>query len=49
MCYFAIYTGKINTISEACDTLQVDATTLRRLDREGKIHCIRSSSNFRRI
>ena len=47
-CY-AIYMGKIYTIREACDILQIDATTLRRWDREGKIHCIRLSNNFRRV
>ncbi|MCL5990135.1 MAG: IS607 family transposase [Candidatus Thermoplasmatota archaeon] len=41
--------GKIYTIREACDILQIDATTLRRWDREGKIHCIRLSNNFRRV
>ena len=43
------YMGKIYTIREACDILQIDATTLRRWDREGKIHCIRLSNNFRRV
>ncbi|WP_153280158.1 helix-turn-helix domain-containing protein, partial [Thermoplasma sp. Kam2015] len=47
-CY-AIYMGKIYTVREACDILQMDATTLRRWDREGKIHCIRLSNNFRRV
>ena len=41
--------SKIYTIREACDILQIDATTLRRWDREGKIHCIRLSNNFRRV
>ena len=41
--------GRIYTIREACDILQIDATTLRRWDREGKIHCIRLSNNFRRV
>ncbi|PYB68958.1 IS607 family transposase [Thermoplasma sp. Kam2015] len=41
--------GKIYTIREACDILQIDATTLRRWDREGKIHYIRLSNNFRRV
>lgn len=41
--------NKIYTIREACDILQIDATTLRRWDREGKIHCIRLSNNFRRV
>ncbi|WP_162216767.1 helix-turn-helix domain-containing protein, partial [Acidiplasma cupricumulans] len=41
--------GKIYTIREACDILQIGATTLRRWDREGKIHCIRLSNNFRRV
>ncbi|PYB67617.1 IS607 family transposase, partial [Thermoplasma sp. Kam2015] len=27
--------GKIYTVREACDILQMDATTLRRWDREG--------------
>ncbi|MCW6168331.1 MAG: IS607 family transposase [Thermoplasmatales archaeon] len=49
MYYCVIYTSKIYTIREACDILQVDATTLRRWDREGKIHCIRLSNNFRRV
>jgi putative resolvase len=40
---------RIYTIREACDILQIDATTLRRWDREGKIHCIRLSNNFRRV
>ncbi len=44
-----IYTNKIYTIREACDILKIDATTLRRWDREGKIHCIRLSNNFRRV
>ena len=46
---YAIYMGRIYTIREACDILQIDATTLRRWDREGKIHCIRLSNNFRRV
>ena len=41
--------GRIYTIREACDILQIDATTLRRWDHEGKIHCIRLSTNFRRV
>ena len=41
--------SRIYTIREACDILQIDATTLRRWDREGKIHCIRLSNNFRRV
>ncbi|PYB67811.1 IS607 family transposase, partial [Thermoplasma sp. Kam2015] len=41
--------GKIYTVREACDILQIDATTLMRWDREGKIHCIRLSDNFRRV
>ena len=41
--------SRIYTIREASDILQVDATTLRRWDREGKIHCIRLSNNFRRV
>ena len=41
--------GRIYTIREACDILQIDATTLRRWDHEGKIHCIRLSNNFRRV
>ena len=41
--------GRVYTIREACDILQIDATTLRRWDREGKIHCIRLSNNFRRV
>ena len=41
--------NRIYTIREACDILQIDATTLRRWDREGKIHCIRLSNNFRRV
>jgi len=49
MYYYAIYMGRIYTIREACDILQIDATTLRRWDREGKIHCIRLSNNFRRV
>jgi len=49
MYYYVIYMGRIYTIREACDILQIDATTLRRWDREGKIHCIRLSNNFRRI
>ena len=49
MHHYAIYMGKIYTIREACDILQIDATTLRRWDREGKIHCIRLSNNFRRV
>ena len=49
MYYYAIYMSKIYTIREACDILQIDATTLRRWDREGKIHCIRLSNNFRRV
>ena len=49
MYYYAIYMSRIYTIREACDILQIDATTLRRWDREGKIHCIRLSNNFRRV
>ena len=49
MYYYAIYMGRVYTIREACDILQIDATTLRRWDREGKIHCIRLSNNFRRV
>ena len=41
--------SRIYTIREACDILQIDAATLRRWDREGKIHCIRLSNNFRRV
>ena len=41
--------GRVYTIREACDILQIDATTLRRWDHEGKIHCIRLSNNFRRV
>ena len=41
--------GRVYTNREACDILQIDATTLRRWDREGKIHCIRLSNNFRRV
>ena len=49
MYHCAIHTSKIYTVREACDILQIDATTLRRWDREGKIHCIRLSNNFRRV
>ncbi len=36
MHHYAIYMGKIYTIREACNILQIDATTLRRWDREGE-------------
>ena len=41
--------GKLYTIRDACKILQLDPTTIRKWDREGKIKCIRLSNNFRRI
>ena len=40
--------GKLYTIRDACKILQLDPTTIRKWDREGKIKCIRLSNNFRR-
>jgi putative resolvase len=41
--------GKLYTIRDACKILQLDPTTIRKWDREGKIKCIRLSNNFRRM
>jgi len=39
---------KLYTIRDACEILQIDSTTLRKWDREGKIKCVRLQNNFRR-
>ena len=40
---------KLYTLRDACEILQIDPTTLRKWDREGKIRCARLSNNFRRV
>ena len=40
---------KLYTLRDACEISQLDPTTIRKWDREGKIKCIRLSNNFRRI
>jgi putative resolvase len=40
---------KLYTLRDACDILQIDPTTLRKWDREGKIRCVRLQNNFRRV
>ena len=40
---------KLYTLRDACEILQIDPTTLRKWDREGKIRCVRLSNNFRRV
>ena len=40
---------KLYTLRDACDIMQIDPTTLRKWDREGKIRCVRLQNNFRRI
>ncbi len=40
---------KLYTLRDACDILQIDPTTLRKWDREGKIKCIRLQNRYRRI
>ncbi len=41
--------GKLYTLRDSCEILQLNPSTLRKWDREGKIKCIRLSNNFRRI
>ena len=40
---------KLYTLRDACEISQLDPTTIRKWDREGKIKCIRLSNNFRRV
>ncbi|EQD78503.1 DNA binding domain protein, excisionase family [mine drainage metagenome] len=40
---------KLYTLRDACEILQIDPTTLRKWDREGKIRCIRLQNNYRRV
>lgn len=40
---------KLYTLRDACEILQIDPTTLRKWDREGKIRCVRLQNNFRRV
>ena len=40
---------KLYTLRDACDIMQIDPTTLRKWDREGKIRCVRLQNNFRRV
>lgn len=40
---------KLYTLRDACEILQLDPTTLRKWDREGKIRCVRLSNKYRRI
>lgn len=40
---------KLYTLRDACEILQIDPTTLRKWDREGKITCVRLRNNFRRV
>ena len=40
---------KLYTLRDACDIMQIDPSTLRKWDREGKIRCVRLQNNFRRI
>ena len=40
---------RIYTLRDACKILQVDATTIRRWDREGTIKCVRLQNQYRRI
>ncbi len=40
---------KLYTLRDACDIMQIDPTTLRKWDREGKIRCVRMQNNFRRV
>ena len=40
---------KLYTLRDACNILQIDPTTLRKWDREGKIRCIRLQNRYRRI
>lgn len=40
---------KLYTLRDACELLQIDPTTLRKWDREGKIKCVRLQNNFRRV
>lgn len=40
---------KLYTLRDACNIMQISPLTLRKWDREGKIHCIRLQNNYRRI
>ena len=40
---------KLYTLRDACDIMQIDPSTLRKWDREGKIRCVRLQNNFRRV
>ena len=40
---------KLYTLRDACDIMQIDPTTLRKWDREGKIRCVRMQNKFRRV
>ncbi len=40
---------KLYTLRDACEISQLDPTTIRKWDREGKIRCVRLSNNFRRV
>ncbi len=40
---------KLYALRDACDIMQVDPTTLRKWDREGKIRRVRLQNNFRRV
>ena len=40
---------KLYTLRDSCEILQLNPSTLRKWDREGKIKCIRLSNNFRRV
>ena len=40
---------KLYAVRDACEIMQIDPTTLRKWDREGKIHCVRLQNNYRRV
>ena len=40
---------KLYTVTEACELLQIDPSTLRRADAAGTIRCVRTPGGRRRI
>lgn len=40
---------KLYTLRDACDILQIDPTTIRRWEKDGKIKCIRLQNRYRRV
>lgn len=40
---------RLYKLKDACEILQIDPTTLRKWDREGKVRCVRLQNNYRRV